>query len=30
MKDCICDFLAGLDNVFDKVHSDFLRTKPRT
>jgi hypothetical protein len=28
MKDRIYDFLAGLDDVFDKVHSDFLQTKP--
>jgi hypothetical protein len=28
MKDRIYDFLAGLDDVFDMVHSDFLRTKP--
>lgn len=28
MTDRIYDFLAGLDDVFDKVHSDFLQTKP--
>jgi hypothetical protein len=24
MKDCICDFLVGLDNVFDEVHNVFV------
>lgn len=28
VKDRIYDFLAGLDDVFDKVRSDFLRLKP--
>ncbi|KAG5553672.1 hypothetical protein RHGRI_011535 [Rhododendron griersonianum] len=28
VKDRIYDFLAGLDNVFDKVLSDFLQLKP--
>ncbi|KAH7859149.1 hypothetical protein Vadar_032225 [Vaccinium darrowii] len=28
MKDRIYDFLVGLDDVFDKVRSDFLRLKP--
>ncbi|KAA8550082.1 hypothetical protein F0562_001766 [Nyssa sinensis] len=28
VKDCVYDFLAGLDDGFDKVHSDLLRMKP--